>query len=96
MGVDAGGRITGVRVLAHLETPGLGDAIERRKSDWIDAFTHRSLDDPLEAGWATRRDGGAFDALTAATITSRAVIDGVHEALHVAANDRKALRPEGP
>ena len=93
VGVDVSGRITGVRVLAHRETPGLGDKIERRKSDWIATFTHRSLDDPPDAGWATRRDGGAFDALTAATITSRAVIRGVHDALALAASKANALRP---
>lgn len=96
VGVDVSGRITGVRVLEHRETPGLGDKIERRKSDWIAAFTHRALDDPPDGGWATRRDGGAFDALTAATITSRAVIRGVHDALVLAASEGKALRPEDP
>ena len=59
----------------------LGDAIEARKSDWILAFEGRSLDDPGADGWAVRKDGGAFDAFTGATITPRAVVAAVHEGL---------------
>ena len=81
VGVDAIGTITGVRVLEHRETPGLGDGIESDKSDWILQFTGRSLDDPAPPGWAIRRDGGEFDQLTGASITPRAVIGGIEETL---------------
>lgn len=81
VGVDAGGTVTGVRVLAHRETPGLGDMIDADKSDWIKQFTGRSLDDPAAAGWAIKRDGGEFDQLTGASITPRAVIGAIKQTL---------------
>lgn len=81
IGVDARGTVTGVRVLEHRETPGLGDLIEAGKSDWILQFSGRSLTDPAPPGWAIRRDGGEFDQLTGATITPRAVIRGIEETL---------------
>ena len=80
-GVAADGRITGVRVLSHRETPGLGDLIDADKSDWIQQFRGRSLDDPPATGWAIRRDGGEFDQLTGASITPRAVIKAIRETL---------------
>lgn len=75
------GELAGVRVLSHKETPGLGDAVDRTKSSWIDVFTGKSLSDPDEAGWAVRKDGGQFDQFTGATITPRAVVKAVHRAL---------------
>lgn len=81
LAVSADQEILGVRVLEHRETPGLGDAIERRKSDWVDGFAGRSLVDPASAGWAVRKDGGQFDQFTAATITPRAVVGAVKRAL---------------
>jgi electron transport complex protein RnfG len=79
--VDVHGRLLGVRVLSHKETPGLGDGIDRRKSDWIDAFAGRSLGDPAPEGWRVRKDGGEFDQFTGATVTPRAVVRAVHNAL---------------
>jgi electron transport complex protein RnfG len=81
VGVAADGRITGARVLAHRETPGLGDLIDSDKSDWIQQFTGRSLDEPQTADWAIKRDGGVFDQLTGASITPRAVIKAIRETL---------------
>lgn len=81
VGVDRQGQLSGVRVLGHRETPGLGDAIEVERSDWILGFTGRSLADPGEAGWAVKRDGGEFDQFTGATITPRAVVKAVHRSL---------------
>lgn len=75
------GRLLGVRVLTHRETPGLGDGIERRKSTWIDSFTGRSLDDPSLERWKVRKDGGDFDQFTGATVTPRAVVGAVRNAL---------------
>ena len=77
----ATGRISGVRVIDHRETPGLGDLIEIRKSPWIRQFDGTSLDDPPGSGWAVTQEGGRFDALTGATVTPRAVIGAVHRTL---------------
>jgi electron transport complex protein RnfG len=81
VGIDADGTVTGVRVTAHKETPGLGDAIEVERSDWIRGFDGRRLDEPPLPGWAVRRDGGAFDQFTGATVTPRAVVKAVRNAL---------------
>lgn len=81
MGVRADGVLSGVRVIAHRETPGLGDAIEARRSDWILGFTGRSRNDPGDAAWRVKRDGGSFDQFTGATITPRAVVKAVHNGL---------------
>ena len=82
VGVDQAGTITGVRVVPpHNETPGLGDQIETDKSDWIHAFEGKSMNHPDADGWAVRKDGGEFDSFTGATITPRAVVSAVHQAL---------------
>jgi electron transport complex protein RnfG len=80
-GIDTKGRLTGVRVTSHSETPGLGDAIEIEKSDWLLAFDGKSLEAPEPSGWAVRRDGGIFDQFTGATVTPRAVVKAVRLAL---------------
>ena len=79
--VLADGRLGGVRVLSHHETPGLGDKIEEAKSDWIQEFNGKSLGHPPEEDWAVKRDGGQFDQFTGATITPRAVVAAVKKAL---------------
>jgi electron transport complex protein RnfG len=81
IGVRYDGTISGVRVLHHRETPGLGDGIEAGKSDWVRQFDGRSLDDPAIAGWAIRGDGGEFDQLTGASVTPRAVIKAIRQTL---------------
>jgi len=81
LGVRLDGVVTGVRVVEHRETPGLGDAIEADRSDWILSFDGRSLDAPDAERWAVRRDGGDFDQFTGATITPRAVVNAVKRAL---------------
>ncbi len=91
VGVDTGGSITGVRVVEHNETPGLGDKIESRRSDWILQFAGRSLGDPPVASWAIRADGGDFDQLTGATVTPRAVVKAVRETLDYFEAERDAL-----
>jgi electron transport complex protein RnfG len=77
IGVDIDGRITGVRALEHRETPGLGDMIEETRSDWIHMFAGTSLESPKRTAWAIKRDDGAFDQLTGASVTSRAVVNAV-------------------
>lgn len=79
--INRTGQITGVRVSEHQETPGLGDKIERRRSDWITRFNGLSLDSLSPQGWAVKKEGGQFDAFTGATITPRAVIHAVYQAL---------------
>ncbi|MGM0831411.1 electron transport complex subunit RsxG [Halomonas qinghailakensis] len=81
VGIDQQQRITGVRVTQHQETPGLGDDIERQRSDWITEFNGLSLNSLPPGGWAVRKDGGHFDAFTGATITPRAVVNAVQRAL---------------
>lgn len=89
VGIRADGTIIAADVVSHRETPGLGDAIERRKSDWITRFEGRSLADPQPARWAVRRDGGEFDALTGATITPRAVVRAIRRGLETFAAERE-------
>jgi len=81
MGVDKDGTVLGVRVVAHAETPGLGDKIERGKSDWILSFNKRSLENTLPERWKVKKDGGDFDQFAGATITPRAVVHGVEAGL---------------
>ncbi|HUV20578.1 MAG TPA: electron transport complex subunit RsxG [Gammaproteobacteria bacterium] len=81
VGVYVDGSLAGVRVVNHAETPGLGDAVEIRKSPWIKSFDDKSLNNPGESGWRVKRDGGEFDQLTGATITPRAVVKAVHNTL---------------
>jgi electron transport complex protein RnfG len=85
------GRILGARVLSHAETPGLGDKIEAARSDWILAFTGRSLGNPPPERWAVKKDGGDFDQFTGATITPRAVVKSVKEGLARFQANRDAL-----
>lgn len=80
-GINVDGTLRGVRVISHKETPGLGDAIETEKSNWINVFKNKSLKEPESDRWAVKRDGGAFDQFTGATITPRAVVDAVRLAL---------------
>lgn len=91
IGIRADGRITGVRVTAHKETPGLGDYIEIAKSRWITQFDGKSLTDPPDSGWKVQRDGGRFDARAGATITPRAVVKAVNGALHYFVRHRTQL-----
>ncbi len=85
------GRIAGVRVLSHRETPGLGDGIERRRSDWITTFDGQSLGRPPPSDWKVKKDGGVFDQFTGATITPRAVVATVRATLEYVATHRAAL-----
>ncbi|MDH3336539.1 MAG: electron transport complex subunit RsxG [Gammaproteobacteria bacterium] len=81
LGVEASGSVTGVRILQHRETPGLGDKIVSARSDWVYQFDGRSMGDPQLLGWALKGDGGEFDQLTGASITPRAVIKAIRDTL---------------
>jgi electron transport complex protein RnfG len=91
VGINMDGEILGVRVLTHKETPGLGDKVEERRSDWILGFDGHSLQNPEPRYWRVRRDGGVFDQFTGATITPRAVVRAVHDALKFFAENRLRL-----
>ncbi len=92
VGISMDGNVTGVRITNHRETPGLGDRIDIEKSDWITHFNQKNLSDPPLSGWKVVKDGGKFDGFTSATITARAVIHTVREALiHFEINKEKLV-----
>lgn len=91
VGVNRDGTIAGVRALSHRETPGLGDKVDLKKSDWVLGFNGRSLTNPTVDRWAVKRDKGDFDQFTGATITPRAVVAATLRALQFAQANRKAL-----
>ncbi|MBU2872239.1 electron transport complex subunit RsxG [Colwellia sp. E2M01] len=90
MAINNDGSVNGVRVLKHQETPGLGDKIEVRKSDWINSFTGKTLRSEDDNRWAVAKDSGIFDQFTGATITPRAVVSGVKNTLNYF-NKNKAM-----
>lgn len=79
--VDKDGVISGVRVISHKETPGLGDYIDIARNNWIKLFDGQSLNSYTESDWRVKKDGGQFDYMVGATITPRAVVGAVHKAL---------------
>lgn len=91
VGVDQKDKILGVRVITHKETPGLGDYIEVDKSHWIKNFNLKSLDETGEKEWAVKKDGGDFDYVSGATITSRAVIKSTYKSLLYVKENKKRL-----
>lgn len=81
VGVYFDGSLAGVRAVKHAETPGLGDAIDLQKSDWMHGFESRSLNNTQSGKWKVKRDGGVFDQFTGATVTPRAVVEAVKNTL---------------
>lgn len=81
VGVNRDGSVAGVRVLNHRETPGLGDKVDLKKSNWVLDFTGKSLLNPQPVNWTVKKDGGEFDQFTGATITPRAVVNQVKRVL---------------
>jgi electron transport complex protein RnfG len=82
IGIFFNGELAGVRLVPpHNETPGLGDGIEIKKSDWMLGFNGKSLQNTNKQQWAVKKDGGVFDQMTGATITPRAVVNAVHKSL---------------
>lgn len=81
MGIDKNGEILGVRVITHVETPGLGDKIEISKSKWVLSFNGKSLNNLTVAQWAVKKDGGVFDQFAGATITPRKVVQAIKQGL---------------
>jgi electron transport complex protein RnfG len=91
MGVSREGKILGVRVLKHSETPGLGDKIDAVKSKWIFSFEGRFLGDPVAEKWGVKKDGGVFDQFAGATITPRGVVKAVKGGLEFFDKQRAQL-----
>lgn len=85
------GTLGGVRVISHKETPGLGDKVEERRSDWIYSFTGKSLGNPPLEKWKVKRDGGIFDQFTGATITPRSIVNAVKKTLIYVKDHQDAL-----
>ena len=81
VGISNKGEVLGVRTLNHQETPGLGDKIELKKSNWVLGFTHKTIDGADDSRWGVKKDGGEFDQFTGATITPRAYVKAVRNAL---------------
>lgn len=81
VGIDLQGEVLGVRVTSHRETPGLGDRVELRKSNWVLSFEGRSLENPEPRNWEVKKNGGVFDQFTGATITPSAVVNAVQDTL---------------
>ena len=77
VGLTPDGEVLGVRIIEHHETPGLGDKIELRISDWILSFANQFIRDDNLKDWAVKKDGGKFDQFSGATITPRAVVNQV-------------------
>ena len=91
VGINFDGTVAGVRVVEHRETPGLGDKVELKKSDWILSFNGKSLTNPDSDGWTVKKEGGQFDQFTGATITPRAVVYQILKTLQYFNDDRERL-----
>ncbi|MCG9544227.1 electron transport complex subunit RsxG [Vibrio sp. Isolate33] len=91
VGMKTDGTILGTRVLSHQETPGLGDKIDLRVSDWILSFAGKQVTDSNLDRWKVRKDGGDFDQFTGATITPRAVVKSVKQAVQYVNQNNQAL-----
>ena len=94
--VTPDGKVIGVRVLEHHETPGVGDRIEPGRSGWLKQFIDRSLGNPPDSRWGLRRDGGDYDQLSGATVTSRSVTIAIRDALAWYAQNRTQVFGEPP
>lgn len=91
IGIDTDGKILGVRVISHSETPGLGDKMELSKTKWILGFDRLSLGNPPLEQWKVKKDGGRFDQFTGATITPRAVVKAIREGLEFYSSQREHI-----
>lgn len=94
MGISREGKILGVRVVKHTETPGLGDKIEPAKGNWILSFDGKWLGDPSADKWAVKKDGGVFDQFAGATITPRGVVKAVKGGLEFFERNKDVLLDE--
>ncbi|MDX1475644.1 MAG: electron transport complex subunit RsxG [Reinekea sp.] len=91
VGISPSGELVGVRVTKHKETPGLGDQVDIAKSDWIHQFDGKSRQQPAPEQWFVKKDGGAFDQLTGATITPRAIVKAIDNSLRFFEMNKEVL-----
>ena len=91
VGIRYDGTLAGVRVLAHRETPGLGDQVHQDNTTWLLGFNDRSLDNTPKDAWAVAKDGGDFDHLSGATSSQRAIILAVEFTLNQYRANRDTL-----
>lgn len=96
VGIDATGVVLGVRTLAQQETPGLGDKIEIRKSDWVNSFKGMVLNKATASQWKVKKDGGDIDEFTGATITPRAYVKAVKNTLNYFNQHKATLLKQPP
>ncbi len=96
LGLQRDGKILGVRVTHHRETPGLGDKVDVRKSPWVLSFDGKSMSNTPATQWQVKRDGGAFDQFTGATITPRAMVRAVYRYFEQAERQRRTLFADAP
>ncbi|WLH34542.1 RnfABCDGE type electron transport complex subunit G [Pseudomonas sp. FP2196] len=89
--IDASGKLLGVKTLKQTETPALGGVIGDWPNTWLQAFVGKSSNEPTDSGWALKKDQGQFDQIAGATITSRAAINAIHDALRYFDEHRAAL-----
>ena len=92
VGLDPKGEVLGVRVIEHHETPGLGDKIELRISNWILSFTNQPINEHNLSEWAVKKDGGKFDQFSGATITPRAVVNQTKRSALIMLNNQALLQ----
>lgn len=87
-GFDANGTLTGYKVLEHSETPGLG----ARMAEWFcaEGTAHNVLG--TAKSLAVSADGGEIDAITGATITSRAFLEAINKAREAFNNNYQTLK----
>lgn len=95
VGINTDGSLAGVRIISHKETPGLGDKVDYKKSQWVDVFVGKSLKQPEINQWKVKKDKGSFDQFTGATITPRAVVKTVKQSLEYFEANRAALLNQG-
>ena len=91
VGFDATGAITGFEVLDHQETPGLGSKMQ----EWFQNVRTVIGLNPAEANLTVSKDGGDVDAITAATISSRAFLAAVNKAYNAYAEANNAPKAQG-
>ena len=86
VGLTPEGEIINISVLDHKETPGLGDKMQKEKSDWSNQFNGKN---PASFKLSVSKDGGNVDAMTASTISSRAYCDAVKRAYDIYIKNKK-------
>ena len=88
IGIAASGQLLGVRLTEHRETPGLGDYVDARRSDWHVQLAGRNLAD---GDLRIRRDGGDVSYVAGATLSPRAVLAAADRALQLIARHGEAI-----